>query len=325
MPQFSDDLFLGSAQTFMGVSRQQNVSTVTASQATTVLTVTAVLNGVPLQVGMFINGTGVTAGTYITSFGTGTGGVGTYNVNNSATASSTTMVGGYEDFLFDPSAMDLGIGPLGRIYIWDTVPLTANTANVCASQAPAGAGNLTLLATSTLGGQYVIRQDGTPCVQLDVPRGLVVNTSTTARAVTVTGYDIYGQPMSEVITVTVAATPVSGKKAFFQIISASIAGSATAVTVGTTDVLGIPVRVTDGGYLTHVGWNNSFALDTGTLVVADQATATTTTGDVRGTFDPTTAADGIKRLVVGIAVPAIAAGPNATRRGALGVNQNLAV
>jgi hypothetical protein len=324
MPQFSDDLFLGAAPTYMGVSRQQNTATFTASQATTVLTVTALLNGVPLQVGMFINGTSVTAGTFITSFGTGNGGIGTYNVNNSATATSTTMVGGFEDSFADPSQMDLGVGPMGRVFVWDTVALTANTANVVASSAPAAAGNLTLLNTSTLGGRYIVRQDGVPAIQLDVPRALVVNTSTTARAITVTGYDIYGQQMSEVITVVTAATPVNGKKAFFQIISASISGSATAVTVGTNDVLGIPVRVTDGGYLAHVGFNGAFTLDTGTLVTADQATATTTTGDVRGTFDPGSALDGIKRLVICICMPAIAAGPNATRIGALGVNQNLA-
>jgi len=326
MPQFSDDLFLGAAPTNMGVSRTQTISTVTASQATTVLTVTAVLNGVPLQVGMFLGGTGVTAGTYITSFGTGLGGIGTYNVSTSATVASTTIVAGIEEDFADPSPMSTGIGPMGRVYVWDTVPLAANAANVCASSAPAAAGSLALLTTSTLGGRYIVRQDGVPCVQLDVPRALTVNTSTTARAITVTGYDIYGQLMSEVITVAVAATPVAGKKAFFQIISASISGSATAVTVGTNDVLGIPVRVTDGGYLTHVGFNDSFAIDTGTLVKADQTNpATTTTGDVRGTFDPASATDGIKRLVVTIALPAIAVGPNATRLGALGVNQNLSV
>lgn len=325
MPQFSDDLFLGTAPTFMGVTRQQNVATFTASQATTVLTVTAVLNGVVLQNGMFINGTGVTAGTFITSFGTGNGGIGTYNVNNSATAASTTMVGGLEDFLPDPSQMDLGIGPLGRLYIFDTVPVTLNAANISASSAPAAAGNLTLLATSQLGGRFIVRQDGVPAVQLDVPRAITINTSTTARAITVTGYDIYGQLMSEVITVSVAATPVTGKKAFFQVITLAISGSATAVTVGTSDVLGLPIRVTDFGYIQHIGFNNTLADAAGTPVNADQATATTTTGDVRGTYTPASATDGIKRLVMSIAVPAIACGPNATRLGALGVNQNLSV
>ena len=51
--------------------------------------------------------------------------------------------------------------------------------------------------------------------------------------------------------------------------------------------------------------------------------ATTTTGDVRGTYVPATASDGICRTVMGILLPAIAVGPNATRVGALGVNQNL--
>ena len=321
MPQFSDDLFLGPAQTFMGITRQQNIATFTASQATTVLTVTALLNGAPIQVGMFVNGTSVTAGTFITSFGTGTGGVGTYNVNNSATASSTTMVGGFEDFLANPSQMNLGIGPLGRVYIWDTVPVTLNTANVVASQTAAAAGNLALLTTSTLGGRYILRADGIQCVQLDVPRALQVNCATTARAFTITGYDVFGQLMSEVITVAVAGTAVSGKKAFFQISNVAIAGTATACVVGTTDVLGCPIRVTDFGYIVHIGYNNTLADAAGTFVNADQATATTTTGDVRGTYTPASATDGIKRLVMTLAVAGISVGPNATRLGALGVTQ----
>jgi len=327
MPQFSDDLFLGSAPTSMGTARYQNTPTFTGSQATTVLTVTALLNGVPLQVGMFINGTSVTAGTFITSFGTGTGGIGTYNVNNSATATSTTMVGGFEDYLPDPSQMDLGVGPLGRIFVWDTVPTVLNAANICASQTPAAAGALTLLTTSTLGGRYVTRPDGTNVIQLDVPRGVSVTLAAagTARTYTVAGFDVYGQAMSENIT-TVASSTVSGKKAFFQIASVTglVGGSSTAVTVGTTDVLGCPIRVTDFGYILHIGYNNTIADAAGTFVNADQATATTTTGDVRGTYTPASATDGIKRLVMSLAVPGIAAGPNATRLGALGVNQNLA-
>jgi len=321
MPQFSDDLFLGSAQTYMGLNRQQNVATFTGSIATTTLTVTALLNGVQLQVGMMINGTGVTAGTYITGLGTATGGLGTYTVNVSQTASSTTIVGGFEDYFADPSEMELGVGPLGRVYIWDTVPVTLNTANICASQTATGAQDLALLATSTLGGRYITRADGVTVVQLDVPRALQVNCATTARAFTISGYDFYGQPMSEVITVAVAGTGVSGKKAFFQVSEVAIAGSATTCTVGTTDILGCPLRITDLGYIVHIGYNNTLADAAGTPVVADQATATTTSGDVRGTYTPASATDGIKRLVMTLAVPGIAAGPNGTRLGALGVTQ----
>lgn len=51
--------------------------------ATTVLTVTSITGA--LSVGNFIFGTSVTAGTYITSFGTGVGGIGTYNLSQSST------------------------------------------------------------------------------------------------------------------------------------------------------------------------------------------------------------------------------------------------
>ena len=323
MPQFSDDLFLGAAPTYIGFSKQQNVSVFTGSIATTAggtLTVTAALNGVQIQVGMFVNGSGVTAGTYITAFGTGTGGTGTYLVNVSQTVSSTTIVGGFEDFFADPSNMELGIGPLGRVYVWDTVPVTLNNANICASQTATGAQNLSLLTTSTLGGRYITRADGLPCVQLDVPRAVQFTCSTTSRAAIISGYDIYGQFMSE--SITSAGSYVSGAKAFFQITQVAIAGSATSCAVGTTDILGCPIRVTDFGYIVHIGYNNTLADAAGTFVNAVQTNpATTTTGDVRGTYTPASATDGIKRLVMTLAVPGIACGPNATRLGALGVTQ----
>lgn len=62
----------------------------TGSIAGTTLTVTAVTSGV-LAVGSIIAGTGVTAGTAITAYLTGTGGVGTYTVSPSQSASSTTI------------------------------------------------------------------------------------------------------------------------------------------------------------------------------------------------------------------------------------------
>ena len=130
--------------------------------------------------------------------------------------------------------------------------------------------------------------------------------------------------MSEVIaTGTVQSTTTPGKKAFYIITGVTASGgSVVTVAVGTADVFGCPVRFIDKSYVIRYGWNNATADDTtGTLTVAATATATTTTGDVRGTFAPSTAADGIKRAVVTLALPAIAVGPNATRVGALGVTQ----
>jgi hypothetical protein len=63
---------------------------VTASIAGTVMTVTAVSSGA-LVVGQTVFGTGVTANTTITSFGSGSGGVGTYNVSSSQTVASTSI------------------------------------------------------------------------------------------------------------------------------------------------------------------------------------------------------------------------------------------
>jgi hypothetical protein len=247
MPQYSDDLFLGAAQTYMGVN------------------------------------------------------------TNSA--------------LGDPSPMDLGVGPVGRIYVWDTVPAAKASNNLVTSTTPAAAGSLTL--TAGAGVTAVVLNSGTTAYQLDVPRAVSVTAAAlaTTRNFTVSGFDYYGQAMSEVIASTAGAT-VNGEKAFFQITGITVSGAtSTAVTVGTTDILGCPVRFNNKGYLARVGWDNTLAEDAATVVVADGTTATTTTGDVRGTVVPSSACDGAKRLVVAVLLTAIQCGPNATRAGALGVTQ----
>ena len=319
MPQYSDDLFLGPAQTYMGTGIRPYTTTFTGSMSGTVLTVTALGQGAPITVGMYVDGSSVTDGTYITAFGTGAGGAGTYTINQSVTASSTAMTAHGNIPFDDPSPMDLGVGPLGRIYVWDVIPQAAVTNNIAASQAPSGAGSLTLTAGTSA--KSVTTAGGVTVIQLDCPRAIKVNCSTTARAFTVSGYDYYGQAMSEVITVATAGTAVTGKKAFFTISGVTIAGSATAAVVGTSDVLGLPVRVFNVAYIASVKSNSTLAADAGTFVAADTATATTTTGDVRGTYTPATASDGQVRTVMGILLPGIAVGPNATRVGALGVTQ----
>jgi len=327
MPQFSDDLFLGPAQTYVGTGIRPYTTTFAGSMSGTTLTVTALLQGAPIVVGMYVDGSSVTDGTYITAFGTGNGGAGTYTINQSVTASSTTMIA-HTNIQFDnPAPMDLGIGPVGRIYVWDVVPQALVTNNIAASQTPAAAGNLTLTAGTSV--KSVVRPDGTTVLQLDLPRAVQLTTASgtisTSRTLTVSGYDYYGQPMSEAIatgTTSSAVANVKGKKAFFQITSIAISGALpVAITVGTTDILGLPVRVFNVAYIASVKSNSTLAQDAGTFVAADTATATTTTGDVRGTYVPATASDGIVRTVMGVLLPGIAVGPNATRTGALGVTQ----
>lgn len=65
---------------------------VTGDISGTTLTVSAVTSGT-LVVGQTIQGSTVTAQTIITALGTGTGGVGTYTVNNSQTVTSRTLYG----------------------------------------------------------------------------------------------------------------------------------------------------------------------------------------------------------------------------------------
>ena len=322
MPQFSDDLFLGPAQTYMGTGIRPYTTTFTGSMSGTTLTVTALGQGAPITVGMYVDGSSVTDGTYITAFGTGLGGIGTYTINQSVTASSTAMYAHGNIQFDDPAPMDLGIGPVGRVYIWDIIPQAKVANNLATAQSPSA--TFTLTAGTSV--KAVVLNNGTTGYQLDLPRALIltIGTGTIAnQTITISGYDYYGQAMSEAIaTGTTQSTTKTGKKAFFVITSITTTGAVGGtIAVGTTDILGLPVRVFNVAYVASVKSNNTLAQDAGTFVAADTATATTTTGDVRGTYVPATASDGTVRTVMTIALPAIAVGPNATRVGALGVTQ----
>jgi hypothetical protein len=220
--------------------------------------------------------------------------------------------------------MSQGVGPLGRIYVWDVVPLTKQTNNVSVAATYTGAGTAVLAAGT--GTTAVTTAAGVAAIQLDCPRAvsITIGTGTIADvAITVTGLDVYGQAMTDVIqTGTTQSTTINGEKAFFQITGVAVAGAVGGtVAVGTTDILGSPVRITDAGYIARSGWDGALADDAGTFVAAVTTTATTTSGDVRGTYVPSSAPNGTRRLVMGILLPALAAGPNATRVGALGVTQ----
>jgi len=116
--------------------------------------------------------------------------------------------------------------------------------------------------------------------------------SATATTATVNGYDIYGYPMSENITIS-AGNAVNGKKAFKYIKSVVLnAADAThAYSVGTTAIVGLPVRsdtaaeivVNSGNSQTAPAVNTGFAANG--FLPADRTTPSATTGDVRGTID----------------------------------------
>lgn len=70
----------------------QTVASTTITQTYGVFTAASALSGL-FQVGSVLSGSGVTAGTTIVGLGTGTGGLGTYIVDTTQTASSTTITG----------------------------------------------------------------------------------------------------------------------------------------------------------------------------------------------------------------------------------------
>jgi len=212
-----------------------------------------------------------------------------------------------------PGTVFAGVGPLGRVYIYDAVPAAIAATGVCAAQAVSAAGNATI--NGTLASGCVATFDYARAVS-----AVSANAGDTTQTITVSGTDYWGQAQSELISLN-GTTTVYGKKSFKTItkvaVSASLAGN---LSVGNSDVYGLPYAVTDAGYLLRTGWANAVADNAGTFVAADATSpATTTTGDVRGTFKPTTAANGTNRLVIAIGLTAIQAGPNATQTGAIGV------
>lgn len=205
-------------------------------------------------------------------------------------------------FVAERPIPDLGPGAVcSPMFIYSFVPLTLQTANVAASQTPGAAGNLTLTAGT---GATAATIFGNAAVKADVPRALKVSCAgaDSGRTFTVTGYDLYGQVQTEAIA-GAATGSTNGKKTWLYITNIAVdAATAGAITVGFTDIFGLPYAVTDKTLLT-VKWNNTLADDAATVVVADASAVTTTTGDVRGTVVQSSgASDGAKRMTCYIAI-----------------------
>lgn len=220
-------------------------------------------------------------------------------------------------------ALATGIGPVGRVVVYDIQPLTLNAAAVAAVQTPTG-GTAVIALTAGTGTTSVTASNGLTAIQLDVPRVLTYTSGGTDTGITFTasGFDIYNQAMSETVTGG-AAVAVTGKKAFFQVTSVVQSGSVkSTIEVGTGDIFGLPYFAANAVYIQGVQWNSTLAKDTGTFVAGVTTTATKTTGDVRGTYVPSTgASDGTKRLVLTQAISSAQVGTSATRATVLGVTQ----
>lgn len=173
-------------------------------------------------------------------------------------------------------------------------PALAAANNISTAQAVGAAGNLTITGVLASGG----------VATLDVPRNVTVKSTDagdTTQTATVTGTDVYGQAMSELLTFN-GTSAVLGAKAFKTVtriaISALLAGSATA---GTGSKLGLPYRPVVGGFIR--GRFNEDTSDSGTYVAPVRTTSTTTSNDVRGTYTPagTLNASNVVTVVIGVA------------------------
>lgn len=157
----------------LGTDAQRPDASFTASISGTTMTVTGSPVGT-LSVGNIINGTGVTSGTAITALGTGSGGAGTYTVNNSQTVSSTSMtasrsgyirynstVGRFEGFTTTWGGIGGGATGGGTDEVFLENGNTVNTSyTITTNKNAVSAGNITIGSTATVtvptGSRWVI-------------------------------------------------------------------------------------------------------------------------------------------------------------------------
>ena len=200
----------------------------------------------------------------------------------------------------DPAPMDLGFGPMGRVYLYDTTPAVGTVAAVLAAKTPTVAttysGTQLAAASTTAGTTQVLRNDGTTVVQFDYPRAVACTTasgSPTNSVITVTGYDYYGNSMTEIIqSGTVASTQTVGRKAFFQVYSIAFSAATTvAVSIDTSNVLGLPCRISDAAYVLSNKFTGSLAFDSGTFAAGYYSNTTNYATQVISAF--TIAAPGV--------------------------------
>jgi hypothetical protein len=270
MPQFSDDLFLGSAQSFVGTDAYNNFQNPSPmdlgfgpmgrvyllDETPATVTTAAVLAAQ----------TPTTATTYS----------GTQLASASATAgtSRVTLYNGTSVVQLDyPRAVSVTTGTAAASTLTSVVIAGTGGQITFTSQAGLVSGQY-LTISGTLGGTgtitgytnpttYILTSVTTTSATLTTtagaavvttagtPTGLTYTLGVLSSNVTVSGFDYYGQPMSEIIQTGFAVSTVtSGRKAFFQVSSVAFSGAtATAVSVDTTKVMGLPAKVTDPAYV----------------------------------------------------------------------------
>jgi hypothetical protein len=287
-----------------------------------------------------------TAMTLVSANSTSTGvsvGASCVNYNTGALVTGLLLLDGYASFTGVIANSILTVSSLtGTVTVGMTISGTGvNTGTTIVSQltGPAGgAGTYTVAGDDTASSTTITGQMTGGFTALSQPFGQAGTVrlwnpqSLVARAVSVTGsasaiggnilisgYDIYGVPMSEVIAAPAGASTVNGKKAFKYI--ASVVPQFTDAhnySVDTTDIYGFPLRSDFFGDVA-INYNaTGITASTGYVAAVTTSPATTSTGDVRGTYALQSAADGSKRLMIR---QFVLAANMATNAGLFGVTQ----
>ena len=157
-------------------------------------------------------------------------------------------------------------------------PATADADGFCASQDLTSAGVASIDAT----GAGAIAAAALAGINA-TPRNVVAAWTGTA-VITITGTDEYGVTISEA---SGSGTSFTGKKAFKTVTNIAVSANVTSLTVGQGVVLGLPYFLTSLSDIIQCYFNNVIDATPGG-VVGVTTTATTTTGDVRGTVAPAT-------------------------------------
>ena len=272
------------------------------------------------------NVTNGTAMTLVSSNSTSTGvsvSASCVNYNTGAAVTGLLLLDGYASFTGVIANSVLTVSSLtGTVTVGMTISGTGvNAGTVIVNQltGPAGgAGTYTVAGDDTASSTTVTGQmtggftalaqpfGQSNTVYLWNPQSLIAralsitgSTSATGGDFIISGYDIYGVPMTEKITAAAGTGTTNGKKAFKYIASVTPQFTdAHNYSVGTTDIYGLPLRSDFFGDVS-INYNaTTVTASTGYVAAVTTSPATNATGDVRGTYALQSAADGSKRLMI---------------------------
>lgn len=261
------------------------------------------------------------------------------NANNSPDAAPSLFYGSYGIFddrlpwnLANSSTAAQAVGWFMPTLI-EAVPSTLSLVSIAGAAVPVAGTPMTLVSTTALGITVLsaafltlpslntvpknsLAIDGAPgYIQFgtrdytsfydptkSLSRNIQVKTNADETGATflISGYDLYGYPMSERIT-GVNNTTAQGKKAFKFVTSVVPAGtlSGSNVSIGHGDTYGLPIRADQFGYMGAIWAGAGISSNTG-FTAAVTSAASATTGDVRGTYAVQSASNGTNRLELSV-------------------------